>query len=486
MRWGGLAVGFAALLVISAACSPEQEPIQVPTLIVLPSITPTPTESPTPFTPTPPPTETPTITPTFTPSKVPTATFSPTPSATASPPATMTLTPAPTLGVQIFGELTAFIDTSSMMRTIADLANFGNRYTNSADGQGIYKARDYLTERMLAQAATCASPANFYPDTFDVVYQGLPSTQTNLVLAVTGTNAAKGVIVVGAHYDTMSKLPREHRDFAIQPGANDNGSGIAVTLEVARLICLQPRQQTIVFVLFAAEEIRTETSTGRVGSRHFVLQFLPNQGWDVRAMLNLDTIGSATNASGEIVADAASLYSAPPEDSPSRQLARQIQAAAYIQMPDFHLTVETREDRADRWGDHMSFTRAGYPAARLIEGSEVVDQQDSPQDLLNFIDPAYLESNLKVVLAFLLGESEGFPPPQNVRIEGTFVFWSAVPEVQSYLIARRTVGQSNYSFTLVSPDKTGFELERGTIFALGSIGSNGLLGPLTDEFAIAP
>ncbi len=74
----------------------------------------------------------------------------------------------------------------------------------------------------------------------------------------------------------------------------------------------------MVFVLFAAEEIRTEVSVGRVGSRNFVGRFLPGKGWRVESMLNLDTIGSATDTKGAIVDDLARLYSAPPMEGSSR------------------------------------------------------------------------------------------------------------------------------------------------------------------------
>ena len=345
---------------------------------------------------------------------------------------------------------------------------------------GIDTARNYLIQRLSAQAATCASEARVRQHEFNVTYRNITSFQSNLVMEVTGTSGSRDVIVVGAHYDTISKTP-ELNPYGSQPGANDNGSGVAATLELARLICLQPRQMTVVFVLFAAEEIRPEGDIGRVGSRNFVARFLPNSGWRVRAMLNLDTIGSATDTRGALVGDLSRVYSSGPQDGVSRQLARQIQASAYVQFPEFRLIVENREDRENRWGDHMSFTRGGYPAARLLEGSEDNDRQDTEADVLNDVDPEYLEINMLIALAFLLSQSEGAPPPQSIRTNGAIVFWDAVPEVAGYLVAHRQSGQSGYEFTIVPPDRTGFELLPGSFFAIGSIGANGLLGPLSDE-----
>src|SRR5690606_27059327 len=118
--------------------------------------------------------------------------------------------------------------------------------------------------------------------------------------------------------------------------------------------------------------------------------------------------------SAQQIDDRASLYSAGPETSPSRQLARQIQAAAYVQLPDYQLIIENSQDRQNRWGDHMSFTEAGLPAVRLIEGAEANERQDTDEDKANYINPAYLIKNIQVTLAFLLSRSEGPPPPTNI------------------------------------------------------------------------
>jgi hypothetical protein len=457
-----------------------------PTVTFTPTITHTPlppTETPTPL-----PSDTPLPTATYTPSRVPTLTFTFTPTATdkASGGGAPAISPTPL--VQLFDHLAGQVDRGGVIQTIADLQNFENRYTNSEslDGRhGIQAARDYLKSRMVALSTVCASQANFYEDNFTITYQSITTTQSNLVLEVVGTQPNRGAIVIGAHYDTISRLPRDHRDFGQQPGADDNGSGVSATLELARLYCLEPRQKTVVFVLFAAEEIRLDENTpGRVGSRQFVQNFMPLR-WRVDAMLNLDTIGSATDVRGAIIDDFARIYSAPPVEGPSRQLARRIQAAAYVQMPEFRLNVELSEDRENRWGDHMSFTRAGYPAARLFEGSEDIERQDSPFDLLNDLDPPYLIRNMLVALAFILGESEGTPPPP-ATVNGRLITWEAVPDVQGYLLAQRLPGESNYTYTRLSANQRTIELEANTIFALGSIGSNGLLGTLSQEMYIAP
>jgi hypothetical protein len=377
--------------------------------------------------------------------------------------------------------LAAQLDQAAVIQTISDMENFGNRFTNSTseDGRtGIGAARDYLRDRLNALANNCNRPANFYEDSFPVTYQLLNSVQSNLVLEVVGSESGKNVVVIGAHYDTMSKLDRASADFAKQPGADDNGSGVAAVLELARLMCLAPRAQSFVFVLFAAEEIRTETQNGRVGSTQFVSNFIPRFGWRVEFMLNLDTIGSATDENGRKV-NLARIYSASPVDSRSRQLARWMQAAAFVQLPNFEVVVENREDRENRWGDHMSFSRAGYPAARLLEGAEDTRRQDSPFDRLNDLDPPYLLNNIRVVLALLLAESEGPPPPGDIRVIGRQILWEAIPGAYGYLVAWRNPQESNYQFELVTTPN--FSLPPNVIFSLGTVGGEGLLGELSPE-----
>jgi hypothetical protein len=128
----------------------------------------------------------------------------------------------------------------------------------------------------------------------------------------------------------------------------------------------------------------------------------------------------------------------------------------------------------------MSFTRQGYPAVRLIEGAEDPNRQDSRRDLINDIRPDYLITNINVMLAYLLGRSEGAPSPQNITISGTQVSWSAVPGAQYYWVMQRQPGQNAYS-VFVTTAETSIILPNNTIFAIGTVGANGIMGSLSAE-----
>lgn len=458
---------FLLVMMIGVAACESSEPqvVELPTRVQFPPTS----------------TLTPTITLTPTPSLTPTITLTPTETLTPTP--SLTLAPSFTPTPDFFDDTTATINRAEMMRVIADLQNFGNRHTNAIHDNGITgvdAARAYLVNAMRNRATACASPATVIEDEFTVRFAGETTRQANVVTHVPGMNPNRGVIVIGAHYDTIAGADPED-DEVHQPGADDNGSGVSAVLELLRMYCLLPRQQTVVFVLFAAEE----PGEGRQGSRSFVRDFLPTMGWQIEAMLNLDTIGSATDARGAIRDDFALIYSAGPTYSLSRQFARTIQAMSAQQLPDFRINIEDSIDRQNRWGDHMSFTDAGIIAARLFEGSEDLVRQDTERDLINDIDPAYLEKNIMVTLAFLLGSSEGLPPPAEVTITGRTLSWMPVTGAQFYIVAQRPPSESNY-VTLERVEGTSLTLPADTIFAIGTIGGNGLLGLLTEENYIQP
>ena len=103
-------------------------------------------------------------------------------------------------------------------------------------------------------------------DDFLVSYNGLSSNQQNIVATLPGTSSHAGVIIIGAHYDSRTLDPVDGSSLA--PGANDNASGVAILLELARVLSSRTWNQTVMFVAFAAEE------QGRFGSRHFVQEMV--------------------------------------------------------------------------------------------------------------------------------------------------------------------------------------------------------------------
>ncbi|MCP5095559.1 MAG: M20/M25/M40 family metallo-hydrolase, partial [Chloroflexi bacterium] len=174
------------------------------------------------------------------------------------------------------------ISQQQLIGYVQTLENFQTRNTFSSvdnPSEGIGAARLWIQNeflrvgngRMLVQA-----------DDFNVTNDGVTYNQQNIVATLRGSSSHSGVIVLGAHYDSRTIGPNDATGYA--PGANDNASGVAVLLEVARLLSSQNWEQTVVFVAFAAEE------QGRHGSIHYVNE-MGLQGTDVDGVIVNDIVG---------------------------------------------------------------------------------------------------------------------------------------------------------------------------------------------------
>jgi hypothetical protein len=287
------------------------------------------------------------------------------------------------------------VDRTRLLLAVNELVSFGNRHALSAPGTGIHPARDYLLAQFTAiQQANPDTPITVYPHTFPFAFKDQNSVGENLVLVLAGTDPEAGVVLIGAHYDTRDT------DLAaadtVQPGADDDASGVAAVLEIARILAEHPHAATVYCVLFSAEE------EGRFGSLAFVRDVVQAQNLSLRAMINLDMIGVPVGPDGVRHAGALRVYSAPPDESPSRALARLIAETAQTYVPDMTVTVYDTLDRPNRWGDHQSFSDAGYAAARLIEPADDMSRTHNANDLPDYLDLDYLRHVTQVALATVL------------------------------------------------------------------------------------
>jgi hypothetical protein len=225
-------------------------------------------------------------------------------------------------------------------------------------------------------------------------------------------------------------------DFA--PGANDDSSGTAVSMEAARVLSKFKFPATIVFVTVAGEE------QGLNGSHHLA-ERARKEGWELEGVLNNDIVGGDTTPGDKLqskqrirVFSQGILPSAPIEqirqtlnigaenETPSRQLAREVLAVGHTYFPGtFHPVMELRLDRFQRGGDHRSFSEAGFAAVRFTEWRENFDHQhqhvrtqDGKEygDLLKFDDFNYIAQVARLNIAALgtLAVSPGIP--QHVRV----------------------------------------------------------------------
>lgn len=315
-------------------------------------------------------------------------------------------------------------------------------------------------------------------DPFPLAYNGLQTTQRNIVATLPGSDPSAGIVVVGAHYDSRTVDLTDAASPA--PGADDNATGVAALLEMARLLAEMTPRATIVFVAFSAEEV------GVVGSTHYVEAAL-ERGDDIRAMFALDIVGNAAGEAGE---GAIRAFSAPPGDSSSRQLARYVDLQAQAYFSGFEVQVQPTLDRPGRYSDHKPFSDAGIPAMRLIEPVEDLNSQHSGGDLPGAISPAYLRNATQLALANVVSLADGPPAPGQPALGPTNTLtWMPVEGAAGYVVAFRLDDALEVDTLVRVGDVTSLTWDQMGAGRFGGISvaavdAEGLMGALSPELAL--
>lgn len=352
------------------------------------------------------------------------------------------------------------VDARSLERYDRDLVGFGTRHTLSVQDdprRGIGAARDYIKRQFDEIAATSGGrmsvelqsyiqpPASRIP---------APTRITNVIATLRGTDprSADRVYVVGAHYD--SRVTDVLNATADSPGANDDGSGTAAVIELARVMAPRPTEATIVFAAFAGEE------QGLYGSNHFA-QTAQDAGWNIQGVLNMDIIGSPVGGNGARDPGTIRLFSegVPTSETPqqtarrqtiggendgiSRQLARYVKETGENSATGMRVKLVWRRDRFLRSGDQVPFLQRGWAGVRFTEPFENYDHQhqdvrveDGKQygDLLQYVDFRYLARVTRVVGSSLAALARSPRAPVNARVltaqlsYDTELRWDANPE----------------------------------------------------------
>ena len=392
------------------------------------------------------------------------------------------ITPAPAGDSQVLRILEQ-VESDRLMSHIRTLQDFHTRHVNSdqtSESEGIGAARAYLSGQF--ETYRKASQGRLY--TFDLPFEaittdGMRSSQHNIVAVIQGQEIGAGTFIVGAHYDSIG-LPLDSST-VYAPGANDNASGVAAVLELARIMSRDSYRSTIMFVLFSAEEV------GRQGSRAFAA-WINADGADVVGMINVDTIGNVHDRSARANERELRVFSAGPnETSASRQMARTINFLGFNYGLELDLVVQDAIDRENRYGDHFSFSELGYPAIRLINANEEKVNGD-PGDTIQFIEALYLRRAAQAVLAVLNSLADGPRPPDNIalRYESGVreLVWEPLPGVSRYIIALRRRGGLYYERQIAHGDGTSLSwngfADYGSV-AIAAQDADGLIGPLSRE-----
>jgi Peptidase family M28 len=259
---------------------------------------------------------------------------------------------------------------------------------------------------------------------------------TNVLATLPGTDAAdKRIFIVSGHYDSRASDALDSTSFA--PGANDDASGTAVSMELARVMSKRRFPATIIFAAVAGEE------QGLFGSTHLA-QRAKNENWNVVAMITNDIVGntrsSGTNlldnthlrvfSEGVPAAETERMAQLRPSigsenDSPSRQFARYIKEIGERYVDQMNVTMIYRRDRFLRGGDHTPFSRLGFTAVRLTEMNEDFTRQHqnvreengiSYGDVPESVDFPYVAQVARVNLAALANLAMAPAAPDSVGI----------------------------------------------------------------------
>jgi hypothetical protein len=382
------------------------------------------------------------------------------------------------------------VEADRLFLHIDTLVNFRTRHVNSPMGmadQGIGAAFNYIQSQFEQISAESGGKLYVFPDghQFRLTWAGVETIQRNAVAYLPGTEIGAGTILIGAHYDSVSSNPEDGLAYA--PGADDNGSGVAALIELARILSASPHKASILFVAFSAEEV------GRQGSAAFVRDYIQAQGIQLNAMFSLDIIGSQTGPNGAVDDRRIRIFSAGPNESPSRQLARAIDLVAFNHMQNMDVLLHDAIDREGRYSDHMSFSDAGYPAVRFIEALEEPNRHHTERDTLDDVHASYLTRSTQLVLAVITAMADGPRPPQNMTLRDNgnglrTLVWEPVAGATSYVVALRAPNslEFNQQFEIAntSVQWDGFVPSRFAALAIAGRDANGLMGTPSVEYPI--
>jgi hypothetical protein len=308
--------------------------------------------------------------------------------------------------------------------------------------------------------------------------------------------------LVTGHYDSRNSDTLDARGEA--PGANDDASGVAVSLACARALSRLKPAATLVFVAVAGEEQNLNGS-------HHLAQVAKSEGWQLEGVLDNDIVGGNTTP-GDRFQDKSAIRvfsegvptTATPEeartadslgyssDSPSRELARTIADVGATYGGGFSPVLEFRRDRFLRGGDHTAFNEAGFAAVRFTEWREDYNHQhQNPRtengveygDLIKFVDFGYVVQVARINAAALAVLASGPPPPKRPRLitttldNDTALEWdgeAAPPGVRYEVLWRELTAPEWQRFVSVSDTKVTVPVSKdNVIFGVRSVDASG-------------
>ncbi|HEX3354718.1 MAG TPA: M28 family metallopeptidase [Terriglobales bacterium] len=370
------------------------------------------------------------------------------------------------------------ISAQKIQAEIEKLVSFQTRLTLSAQdpesikaGHGIGAAREWIKSEFERYSQDCGGCLEVKTDSFtegpaDRIPQATVITNVYAVLKGSDPEGSKRIVLVTGHYDSRNSDTLDVSGIA--PGANDDASGTAVSLECARVLSKLKFPGTIIFLTVAGEE------QGLNGSRHFA-KMAKDQGWDIEAVLNNDIVGGNRNPQQDakvvrVFSEGVPVAATEAQmrlirnlggesDSASRQVARYMAETGQAYQTAVQPLLVFRLDRYLRGGDHLSFNQQGYAAVRITEYREDYNHQHQNVrtengieygDVLKFVNFDYVANVARVNAATLASLAAAPAPPAKVRLQtkelenDSTLTWEASPGNPSYEVLWRATSSPEW------------------------------------------
>ena len=339
------------------------------------------------------------------------------------------------------------VDAVSAERIEADirtLVSFGTRHTMSeteSETRGIGAARRWIKSEMERISEACGGCLEVSFQRY--VQQGDESSRiptdteiVNVVAILRGTVHPERYVIMSGDIDSRVSSGLDFTSDS--PGANDNASGMAGTIEAARVLSRHRFGSSIVLAGLSGEE------QGLYGGRHMA-EVAQQQGWQIAAVLNNDMIGNIEGVDGVIANDTFRVFSEPTPvteteqqrrrrrvtggeiDGPSRQLARYVARVTDLYTTNLRAIMIYRLDRFGRGGHHRPFNDLGFPGVRIMETHENYTRQHQDLrtedgvrygDTIDGVNFDYARKLTGVNVATLAALAWAPPEPAGVSIAG--------------------------------------------------------------------
>ncbi len=406
-------------------------------------------------------------------------------------------------------EIIDAVSAERLENDVSKLAGFGTRHTMSdtlSDTRGIGAARRWIRSEFEKISGECENCLEVYEQR--TLVEGDPNTRitrdtwvVNEYVIKRGTKYPNRFIIMSGDIDSRVSDPVNFTDDS--PGANDNATGMAAAIELARVLSKYDFPSSILLAGLSGEE------QGLFGGK-FLAEKAKTEGWEVIGILNNDMIGNIEGVDGVIDNRTFRIFSEPyssteteqelkrkrfyggENDGISRQLARHVYQTTKTYLPEMNPLLIYRLDRFGRGGHHRPFNEAGFAGIRIMEAHENYNRQHQDLrtengieygDVIEGVNFDYCAKITAVNAASLATIALAPPSPQNVKIGGivrpsTLLSWDKVDGVKAYKIYWRDTTSPMWQYSrLISSELNEYTLEGIVIdnylFGVAAVGEDG-------------